>query len=62
MVLPMLRHKQVTEITAWINGIPLPVERFAYPRNRQLACHYADLLGSGARGEQENTLVVHLQC
>jgi hypothetical protein len=62
LVLPMLRYKQVKEIKAWINGIPLPVERYAYPRNPQLACHYADLLGSGARGEQENTLVVHLQC
>ena len=61
-VLPLLRRQQVKEIKAWINDIPLPVERYAYPRNRQLACHYADLLGSGARGEQENTLVVHLQC
>ena len=61
LVLPLVRHKQVKEIKAWINGIALPVERYAYPRNRDLACHYADLLGSGARGEQENTLVVHLQ-
>lgn len=61
LVLPLVRHKQVKEIKAWVNGISLPVERYAYPRNRDLACHYADLLGSGAQGEQENTLVVHLQ-
>ena len=61
LVLPLLRHKEVKEIKAWINGIPLPVERYAYPRNRKLGCHYAELLGSGARGEQENTLVIHLQ-
>ena len=61
LVLPLVRHKQVKEIKAWINGIALPVERYAYPRNRSLACHYAGLLGSGAQGELENTLVVHLQ-
>jgi hypothetical protein len=62
LVLPLLRHKQVKETKAWINGIPLLVERYAYPRNRRLACHYADLVGSEARGEQDNTLVIHLQC
>jgi hypothetical protein len=62
LVLPLVRHKQVKELNAWINGKPLVVERYAYPRNRDLVCYYAGLLGSGARGEQENTLVVHLQC
>ena len=44
LVLPLLRYKQVKGIKAWINGVPLPLERYAYPRNRNLACHYADLL------------------
>jgi hypothetical protein len=60
LVLPLIRHKRVTEIRAWINGVPLAVQRYAYPRNRALGCYYADLLGSGARGDQENVLVIHL--
>jgi hypothetical protein len=61
LVLPLIRHKRVKEIRAWINGIPLSVQLYAYPRNRDLGCYYAELLGSGARGEQDNALVIHLQ-
>jgi hypothetical protein len=64
LVLPLLRHKQVKEIKAWVNGSPLEVQRFDYPRNRKLACYYADLIGSAAKGASkgaENTLVCHLQ-
>lgn len=60
LVLPLLRHKEVKEIKAWINGKPLPVERYAYPRNRDLACYYADLMAGGAKGNQDNTLVIHM--
>ena len=61
LVLPLLRQEQVKEIRAWINQVPLMVERYHYPRNPKLACHYADLLNGGARGEQDNALVLHLQ-
>lgn len=60
LVLPQLEPTKCRSIHAWINGNQLEVRRYRYPRNRNLACYYADLVGSGAKGG-ENTLVVHLQ-
>jgi hypothetical protein len=61
LVLPLIRHRRVKEIRAWINAVPLAVQRYAYPRNRELGCYYAELIASGARGEQDNTLVLHMR-
>ena len=60
LALPLIRHKQLKEIKAWINGIALNVQRYSYPRNRGLACYYADLVGSGAHGGK-NEFVIYLQ-
>lgn len=60
LVLPLLRRSKLREIKAWINGQPLAVSIYHYPRNRKLATYYADLVGSGARGG-DNRLVIHLQ-
>lgn len=60
LVLPLVRHHTVKRISAWINGQPLDVRAYRYPRNRGLACYYVDLVGTAAVGG-ENTLVVHLQ-
>jgi hypothetical protein len=60
LILPLLRESQAKQVQAWINGKPLNVQHYRYPRNRALGCYYADLVGSGAVGG-ENTLVVHLQ-
>jgi len=60
LALPLIRHGQLKEIKAWINGIALNVQRYGYPRNRELGCYYADLVGTGAHGGQ-NELIIYLQ-
>ncbi len=57
VVFPMLDPSQVKELRAWINGVPLEVRRYLYPRNRGLFTFWADLVGSSAHGG-ENTLVL----
>jgi len=61
LVLPLIRQNRVKAIHAWLNGVALPVERYRYPRNRDLGCYYADLIGSSAVGNTVNVLVIHLQ-
>lgn len=60
LVLPMVRQAACKSVQAWVNGVPLEVRAYRYPRNRGLACYYADLVGSGAQGG-ENLLVVQIQ-
>ena len=43
-----------------MNGVPLNVQRYAYPRNRSLSTWWATLVGTGAHGG-ENRLVVHVE-
>jgi len=57
VVFPMRDPAKVTELRAWMNGAPLNVERYRYPRNRDLSTWWADLVGSAASGGT-NTLVV----
>jgi hypothetical protein len=61
LVLPFLRQSRIGQVKAWINGAPLEVRKYLYPRNRGLSCFYADLVGSGACGGRENTLVVYFE-
>jgi len=58
LVLPLLPRSGAVEVKAWINGEPLNVQRYAYPRNRALGCLYADLVGTAARSGG-NVLTVH---
>ena len=60
MVFPTRDASRVRALHAWVNGIPLNVQRYAYPRNRALSTYWADLVGTGARGG-ENTLVVYVE-
>jgi hypothetical protein len=60
LALPFIRRSSVREIRAWINGTPLDVRDYRYPRNRGFGCYWADLVGSGARFG-ENTLVIHFE-
>lgn len=60
LVLPFVRQSRVRVVAAWINGVPLDVRKYQYPRNRSLSCYYADLVGSAAVGG-ENRLVVHFE-
>jgi hypothetical protein len=60
LVLPFVRQSRVRAVSAWINGAPLEVRKYQYPRNRALSCFYADLVGSAAVGG-ENCLVVHFE-
>ena len=59
LVFPMVDPSRVQELRAWVNGAPLEVRRYAYPRNRALGTYWADLVGSSAHGG-DNTLVVHV--
>ncbi|MCE5198115.1 hypothetical protein LLG39_03990, partial [bacterium] len=58
LVLPFIRKDRVATIKAWINGVPLDVRDYRYPRNRGLGCFYVDLVGTAAHGG-ENTVVVY---
>ena len=58
IVLPFIRQARIGQVKAWINGIELEVRRYKYPRNPRLSCFYADLVGSGAQGG-DNDLVVY---
>jgi hypothetical protein len=60
LVLPFVRQSRVRAVSAWINGAPLEVRKYQYPRNRALSCFYADLVGTAAVGG-ENRLVVHYE-
>ena len=59
LVFPMLDPTRVKDLRAWVNGEPLDVRRYAYPRNRSLFTWWADLVGTGARGG-DNVLVVYV--
>jgi hypothetical protein len=59
LVFPLLDPTRVKDLRAWVNGQPLDVRRYAYPRNRGLSTWWADLVGTGARGG-DNVLVVYV--
>lgn len=60
LALPFIRRGNITRIAAWINGRPLEIRDYRYPRNRRFGCYWADLVGSGAR-HGENTLVIYFE-
>jgi hypothetical protein len=61
LVLPFVRQNRISQVHAWINGVPLEVRKYHYPRNRSLSCFYADLVGSAAQGDKENKLVIQFE-
>jgi hypothetical protein len=58
LVFPLLPHVGEVQLRAWINGAPLPIQLYSYPRNRALGCRYADLLGTAAT-HGDNTIILH---
>lgn len=60
LALPFIRRGQVSSVKAWLNGAPLDVRDYRYPRNRALGCYWADLVGTGAHSG-DNTLVVYFE-
>lgn len=60
LVLPMIDRSRVTVLRAWMNGVPLDVQLYRYPRNRALGCYWADLVGSAAHGGR-NRLVIYVE-
>ena len=60
LVLPLLGQPRVADLRAWVNGSPLHVTRYDYPRARQFGCYYADLVGPAAH-HGDNTLVVYYE-
>lgn len=60
LVLPLLRPNDVKEVRAWINGVPIDIRKYKYPRNRSLSTFYADLIGTSAKGGM-NKLVLYLK-
>ncbi|HIJ72859.1 MAG TPA: hypothetical protein HPP83_02050 [Candidatus Hydrogenedentes bacterium] len=50
LAIPLLSPSKVKRIEGWINGQPLEVQRYRYPRNPKLSCYWADLVGSGTHG------------
>ena len=57
LVFPLFRAEQLGAIRLWVNAAEVPIQLYAYPRNRKLSCRYADLMGSAAHGGK-NRLVV----
>jgi hypothetical protein len=60
MAFPMLDPAKVKQMSAWLNGVPFEIRRYAFPRNRALSTWWADLVGSSVK-PGENTLVVFVE-
>lgn len=56
LVLPFAKNDSVGNVHVWINGAPVDVNVYHYPRNPALLCRWVDLIGVTQSGE--NKLVV----
>jgi len=59
LVVPVIDISKIMTIRAWINGSPIEIRAYRYPRNKGLNCLYSDLHDSGVRGGSKNTLVIY---
>ena len=59
IVFPFVDQGRVRQIQAWINGQPIDVQIYRYPRNRKLMCHWSDIVGTPIH-PGVNDLVVQL--
>jgi hypothetical protein len=46
IVLPFVDQNRVKRIAAWINGQPVDVQTYRYPRNRAMMCRWIDIVGT----------------
>ena len=60
IVLPFVDQNRVKQITAWINGQPVEVQAYRYPRNRAMMCRWIDIIGAAIR-PGANDLVLQLE-
>jgi hypothetical protein len=49
IVLPFVDPNRVKQIGAWINGQPVEVQTYRYPRNRAMCCRWIDIVGTAVR-------------
>jgi len=61
LVLPFLDSSRIKTLQAWINGSPVTVQNYRYPRNRNLGCYYIDLVGTAARGGNNRIVLFYEQ-
>lgn len=59
IVLPFVDPNRVKQVTAWINGQPVDVQVYRYPRNRGVMCRWIDVIGTAAH-PGTNDLVLQL--
>jgi hypothetical protein len=46
IVLPFVDQNRVKQIGVWINGQPVDVQTYRYPRNRNMTCRWIDIVGT----------------
>lgn len=61
LTLPFLDSSRIKNIQVWINGQPMTVETYRYPRNRSLGCYYVDLVGSSAQAGNNRIVLYYEQ-
>ncbi len=59
IVLPFVDQNRVKKVTAWINGYPVEVQTYKYPRNRALMCRWLDIIGTAIH-PGTNDFVMHV--
>ena len=60
IVLPFVDQNRVKRIAAWINGQPVNVQAYRYPRNRAMMCRWIDIVGTAIH-PGVNDLVLQLE-
>ena len=60
IVLPFVDQNRVKRIAAWINGQPVDVQTYRYPRNRAMMCRWIDIVGTAIH-PGVNDLVLQLE-
>jgi hypothetical protein len=59
IVLPFVDQNRVKKVSAWINGYPVEVQTYKYPRNRALMCRWLDIIGTAIH-PGTNDFVMHV--
>jgi hypothetical protein len=60
IVLPFVDQNRVKQLSAWINGQPVDVQTYRYPRNRALSCRWIDTVGTAAQ-PGSNDLILQME-
>jgi hypothetical protein len=60
IVFPFVDQNRVKRISAWINGQPVDVQTYRYPRDRKMICRWIDIIGTAIH-PGTNDLVLQLE-